>query len=220
MKSVLISIQPYYVFLIIAKAMGWSIDKEKTIELRTTRPKDKNWNNLVEIYCSKNKKSFNQIPKEYQPLMQRFLGKVVGKWLCNKIDSYVAHEDNKDYWDLSVKEWEDLKQKSCLTIPQILEYSEHSDNLYGWHITDLKIYDKPKELSKFIKPFKYDGDGLICGTEKELNDIYEWDCETLFNDKYPNFDFENCKCEDCPKAKVFYRLKLAPQSWCYVESGV
>ena len=150
MKSVLISIQPYYVFLIIAKAMGWSIDKEKTIELRTTRPRDKNWNNLVEIYCSKNKKSFNQIPKEYQPLMQSFLGKVVGKWFCNKIDSYVAHEDNKDYWDLSVKEWEDLKRKSCLTIPQILEYSEHSDNLYGWHISNLKIYDKPKELSEFL----------------------------------------------------------------------
>lgn len=149
MKSILISIQPYYVFLIIAKAMGWSIDKEKTIELRTTRPRDKNWNSWVEMYCSKNKKSFNKIPKEYQPVMQRFLGKVIGKWFCHKIDSYVAHEDNKDYWDLSVEEWEYLKQKSCLTIPQILDYSENSDNLYGWHISDLVIYDKPKELNEF-----------------------------------------------------------------------
>lgn len=34
MKGVLISIQPYYVFLIIAKAMGWEIDDEQiTIDL-------------------------------------------------------------------------------------------------------------------------------------------------------------------------------------------
>ena len=199
MKSVLISIQPYYVFLIIAKAMGWSIDKEKTIELRTTRPKDKNWNNLVEIYCSKNKKSFNQIPKEYQPLMQRFLGKVVGKWLCNKIDSYVAHENNKDYWDLSVKEWEDLKQKSCLTIPQILEYSEHSDNLYGWHISDLKIYDKPKELGEFKSACKtYD---LGFNLEKCC------ECEKAMFDEVGAF----CGCD---------RFITRPsQSWCYVEKG-
>ncbi len=31
MKVVLISIQPYYVFLIIARAMGWKIDQEKTV---------------------------------------------------------------------------------------------------------------------------------------------------------------------------------------------
>lgn len=24
--------------------------------------------------------------------------------------------------------------------------------LYGWHISDLKIYDKPRELSEFYKP--------------------------------------------------------------------
>lgn len=200
MKSVLISIQPYYVFLIIAKAMGWSIDKEKTIELRTTRPRDKNWNNLVEIYCSKNKKSFNQIPKEYQPLMQSFLGKVVGKWFCNKIDSYVAHEDNKDYWDLSVKEWEDLKRKSCLTIPQILEYSEHSDNLYGWHISNLKIYDKPKELSEFKKENK-------CYKKGDLDNIGCWErcC----------FMQEQGWCDG-----RYSKMKIPPQSWGYVESGV
>lgn len=194
MKSVLISIQPYYVFLIIAKAMGWKIDKEKTIELRTTRPRDKNWNSWVEIYCSKNKKSFNQIPKEYQALMQRCLGKVVGKWFCNKIDSYVAHEDNKDYWDLSVKEWEDLKQKSCLTIPQILDYSEHSDNLYGWHISDLKIYDKPKELSEFYAK---------CN-------IPENKCKLC----------DNCYDREDHFGRHYAVKKIIspPQSWCYVES--
>jgi len=34
MKSVLISIQPYWVFLIIARLMGWNIPQEKTVEVR------------------------------------------------------------------------------------------------------------------------------------------------------------------------------------------
>ena len=76
MKAVLMSIQPYWVFLIIARKMGWHIDKEKTIEVRKNFPKDQDWNRSVEIYCSKDKKSFSQIPKKYQPLMKRFLGKV------------------------------------------------------------------------------------------------------------------------------------------------
>ena len=58
MKSVLISIQPYYVFLIIAQLMGWDIPQRKTEEVRKDLPKDKAWNRNTHIYCSKNLKSF------------------------------------------------------------------------------------------------------------------------------------------------------------------
>ena len=85
MKSVLKSIQPYYVYLIIARLMGWDIPQEKTIEVRKDFPKDSAWNKKTLIYCSKNRKSFNRIPKEYQPLMARFLGKVIGQFVCNNI---------------------------------------------------------------------------------------------------------------------------------------
>lgn len=153
MKAVLMSIQPYWVFLIIAKIMGWTIDEEKTIEVRKSFPKDRDWNKEVHIYCSKDKKSLGKIPKEYQPLMEKFLGKVIGEFICDRIDSYVGKDDdNKEYWDLSVKEWEDLKKKSCLTIGQIIDYTGDSNNCYGWHISDLKIYDKPKDLSEFEFP--------------------------------------------------------------------
>lgn len=139
MKSVLISIQPYWVFLIIAKTMGWKIDKEKTIEVRKSFPKAEDWNRQVEIYCSKDKKSFNLIPKEYQPLMQKFLGKVVGKWFCDKI------ADIKPF-GLDIEEFE---KQSCLSALEIARYLK---GLYGyaWHISNFKIYDKPKELSEFL----------------------------------------------------------------------
>ena len=75
MKSVMISIKPYWVFLIIAKTMGWAIDKQKTVEVRKTYPQDDEWNKVGKIYCTKDKKSFNHIPKKYQPFMEKFLGK-------------------------------------------------------------------------------------------------------------------------------------------------
>ena len=59
MKSVMISIKPYWVFLIIAKTMGWNIDKEKTVEVRKTCPQDDEWNKVGKIYCTKDKKYFN-----------------------------------------------------------------------------------------------------------------------------------------------------------------
>ena len=102
MKKVLISIHPYYVFLIIAKAMGWNIDNEKTIEVRKTLPKAEDWDKLVEIYCSRDKKSFNLIPEEYQPLMQKFLSKVVGRWYCDKIDEYMCEKYEWDDGDVSL----------------------------------------------------------------------------------------------------------------------
>lgn len=41
---------------------------------------------------------------------------------------------------------------------------------YGWHISDLKIYDEPKELSKFIKVFS---DGAPC-CELRQTQINNW----------------------------------------------
>ena len=148
MKSVLISIQPYWVFLIIAKAMGWEIDKQKTIEVRKNFPKAGDWNKLVEIYCSKDRKSFNRIPKEYQPLMQKFLCKVVGRWVCDKIYDIKPYFDRPDLLTQYECGWKHGKEFDCLSFSEMNSYLLE-DNGYGWHISDLKIYDKPKELSEF-----------------------------------------------------------------------
>lgn len=148
MKSVLISIQPYWVFLIIAKTMGWEIDKEKTIEVRKNFPKAEDWDKLVGIYCSKDKKSFNRIPKAYQPLMKKFLGKVVGKWVCNKIYDIKPYFDRPDLLTQYECGWKHGEEFDCLSFSEMNSYLLE-DNGYGWHISDLKIYDKPKELSEF-----------------------------------------------------------------------
>lgn len=219
MKSVLISIQPYWVFLIIAKIMGWNIGKEKTVEVRKNYPKAENWNKVVKIYCSKDKRSFSKIPKEYQPLMERFLGKVIGEFVCDEIKKGV----------LTVSEYVDSvnigSKETCLTIEEIKAYLgmkyvdvKGQHDFYGWHISDLVIYDTPKPLWDFMK----------CGapTENELDEELCRYCEqTEWGERkcYGTPDGPiMCEGAFCGEAYDLYldanfALKRPPQSWCYVE---
>lgn len=60
--------------------------------------------------------------------------KVIGEFVCDKI--YDCRDVNMD--------------DTCITVAEWLKYTEgHEGTVYGWHISDLKIYDKPKELKEF-----------------------------------------------------------------------
>lgn len=200
MKSVMISIKPYWVFLIIAKTMGWNIDKEKTVEVRKTYPQDDEWNKVGKIYCTKDKKSFNHIPKKYQPFMKRFLGKVIGEFVCDRIDTIRKRgiDDNFDYCYLSLDKWgnDDIEpeitavKNSCVLKDDLNDYGKNSRMLYGWHISNLKLYDKPKGLGEFEKP-----------------------CNRNCFTPCPHYRGKEYECEK----PIITR---PPQSWCYVKSIV
>lgn len=200
MKSVMISIKPYWVFLIIAKTMGWNIDKEKTVEVRKTYPQDDEWDKVGKIYCTKDKKSFNHIPKKYQPFMEKFLGKVIGEFVCDRIDTIRKRgiDDNFDYCYLSLDKWEndDIEpeitavKNSCVLKDDLNDYGKNSRMLYGWHISNLKLYDKPKGLGEFEKP-----------------------CNRNCFTPCPHYRGKEYECEK----PIITR---PPQSWCYVESIV
>lgn len=200
MKSIMISIKPYWVFLIIAKTMGWNIDKEKTVEVRKTYPQDDEWNKVGKIYCTKDKKSFNHIPKKYQHFMKRFLGKVIGEFVCDRIDTIRKRgiDDNFDYCYLSLDKWgnDDIEpeitavKNSCVLKDDLNDYGKNSRMLYGWHISNLKLYDKPKGLGEFEKP-----------------------CNRNCFTPCPHYRGKEYECEK----PIITR---PPQSWCYVESIV
>ena len=184
-KSVLISIQPKWVEKI---ASG-----EKTIEVRKSRPK---LETSFKCYIYETQGEYKTGTGIFAYGIElkgtkKGKGKVIGEFVCDRIDSYVGRDDNKDYWDLSVDEWEELKKKSCLTIPQILEYTGDCCRCYGWHISDLKIYDKPRALREFRKACPYT-DGSYCLEQK---------CE-----HYDDYSGKCCCVVERP-----------PQSWCYVE---
>ena len=177
MKAVMISIQPKLCELI---ASG-----KKTIEVRKTRPKIETPFKAY-IYCP-----YGNMKDNYC-LGKR--GKVIGEFVCDMIDE--LHE-----WELSPKcDFErnrlDLFLKeSCVSYGKLCEYRKnlpYIKPLFGWHISQLKIYDKPREIGEFKKA------GFM--TEEE------W----LFN-LYPN---THCHYEAWAQR---FNIEKPPKSWCLVE---
>lgn len=186
-KSVLISIQPYWGFLIIAEGRGWDLNKyhlhKKTVELRKRFPVDEEWDGSVLLYFSKDSKSLARIPEEYRGEVAKLCGKVVCEFVCDRISDIRFHNL---YGYVGAFDYEDMG----LVSPELQEYAK-GETVWGLHISELKIYDKPKELSEFKKA------GFM--TEEE------W----LFN-LYPN---THCHYEAWAKK---FNLDRPPQSWCYI----
>ena len=81
---------------------------------------------------------------------------------------------------------------TCLTDAELSKYLGIHPG-YGWHISDLKIWDEPVKLKNFwgMKPCRHVGDCCTC---------LQWD---------------NMK-KDCYKSRSRY-ISRPPQSWCYME---
>lgn len=132
MKSVLISTQPRWCKLI---ASG-----KKRIEVRKTKPK-------IEvpfkayIYCTKGDPVFTQ--SAFCDEVSN--GKVIGEFVCDRIIDIPYSQYFVDYYHTMPQD--DL-EATCLDMGHIDEYLL-SNNGYGWHISNLVIYDKPMELSEF-----------------------------------------------------------------------
>ncbi len=218
MKSVLISIQPKWCELI---ASG-----KKTIEVRKTKPKLET-PFKVYIYCTK--------PKNYYKISscmaatdenlylsngkvkmsdgfefwangveyERLNGKVIGEFECDKIT---------DCRDINGQAFFTL---SCMSLKEWMKYTEeHKGAVWAWHISNLVIYDKPRELSEFytvdneaIKQCEY--------RERVYNNPIYTNGAWLLGSYVCNKD-ETDWCKKC-KTKPITR---PPQSWCYVESEV
>ena len=71
-------------------------------------------------------------------------GKVAFEYVVNKVDNLFA---NSRFWVD-----ESHIAKSCLTSEEMRKYANGKEYIGGYHISDLKIYDKPKELGEFYKP--------------------------------------------------------------------
>ena len=162
MKEVLISIKPKWRELI---ANG-----QKTIEVRKTKPKlDTPFK--CYIYCTKSSKKYQTVANHmvlnddelfklpngkikygnsielmgYDDYSKdNFInGKVIGEFICDRIKKFRADNGIQTYYNALIKD-------TCLSDTEIIKYA-NGKPLYGWHISDLVIYDKPKELNEFSK---------------------------------------------------------------------
>lgn len=76
-------------------------------------------------------------------------GKVIGWFVCDEI--YVRPA-NVIYYGKGQEDYLDLLKSACMTEREVLDYmgGQFNRETYFWHISDLKIYDKPKELCEFL----------------------------------------------------------------------
>lgn len=181
MKAVLISIQPKWCELIASR--------RKTIEVRKTRPKIETPFKCY-IYATK-PKTYSHPARIYNSFImpesgECGSGKVIGEFVC---DDIIVDErgENADVFS----------KYAQLSLVEQKKYGANKP-LFGWHITDLKIYYKPKELWEFSSyGCKIVGDCCI-----------NYDCPNCIDNGW--MQPPDCKIDGC-------YLTRPPQSWCYVE---
>ena len=167
-NAVMLSVRPKWVEKI---ANG-----EKTIEVRKTRPKlDTPFK--CYIYCTQSGVALGAWGKH---------GKVVGEFACDRIDRLAPANEPYGIYDID----DDYVLQTCLWNGALWDYG-HGTPLYGWHISELKIYDTPKELIEF----------------------HTWKkCKSCSKSGY-----ESTACIYDENCMVPVAITKAPQSWCYVE---
>lgn len=201
-KAVMLSVQP--------KRCSLIANGKKTLEVRKTKPK------IITpfkcyIYCTKPSRKHQTIcgcmvlnsdelyrhPKQgikYGDSIElmccddytkdNFLnGKVIGEFVCDYIEDFNEFEHEIDALHRHVS------LNACMDYGEIIKYLGNVKCGYGWHISNLRIYDEPIELCSFKK------------INREC-----W---------YADLGLAKRDCPECQHKGCF--LQRPPQSWCYVE---
>ena len=219
MKAVLASIKPQYCCKI---ATG-----EKLIEIRKNYP-NLSTPFKCYIYCTTGKVLYRssydgniKITKNGRDKSLRhhtiFNCKVIGEFICDEITPYFTEFYDEDNVFQAIYQYADEDKDaqiavatndgvdngilidSCLTFDEIKAYIGcDKDKFYGWHISNLVIYDKPKELREFYIECQMNCEHCeMWGYTRVNADEFDMDCKSDWFNHKP--------------------LKRPPQSWCYVE---
>lgn len=177
-KAVLLSVQPVWCSKIVLK--------EKTVEVRKTKPDDVKPPFKCYIYCTKERSKMGWLRIVPGKGWQRLDGTVIGEFVCDKI------------WELApiCRAPDDVEEMACMDRDRIVHYLNKCHG-WAWHISDLKIYDQPKDIMCFHRAVE----------ENEL-----WCKKCAIGKK------KDVHCAFCYGLDGL-RLRRPPQSWCYVEDG-
>lgn len=178
-KKILMSIKPHWTEKIFTNI--------KIIEMRKTAPKiDTPFEVLV--YQTKHKGGKAIVSEVLNSVYGG--GKVIGSFVCDRIDEYTFSDYEARYRINDV----DIA-KTCLNHPELIAYGKGKP-LYGWHITEPKLFDKPRDIAEFALYGK-------CAEDCDEYDICARDSE-----------------DGRMSCKYFKRtfLERPPQSYCFVET--
>lgn len=181
MTEIMLSVRPKWCELIVSG--------KKRVEVRRTKPKcDTPFR--AYIYCTEGDVVLYSDGKQYVTDWHKILnrgavkgfekasgfkmlnGKVIGEFVCDRIDEVdVIDSDLLTYITVNGKSNMGISRAACLNVDDFHKYLGNKTG-YSWHISNLKIYDKPKELSEFWKA------NVVCPRGIQKNDCDGcWDCE-------------------------------------------
>ena len=186
MKAVMISIQPQWAEKI---ANG-----EKTIEVRKTAPQEVPFK--AYIYETQGRTETPWIDEDGH-FIYKGRGQVIGEFICDKVYPIKNRGSRFSVADEEQGVTNEIARQSCLDYDDMVSYFGNKDG-FGWHISDLKIYDKPKELGDFKKTKELIA--RTCGMQAMNGLCCAIDHEEL-----------------CDNIKCCFKTPCPPQSWCYVE---
>lgn len=159
-KAVMLSIRPKWCEKI---ASG-----EKTIEVRKTKPKLETPFKCY-IYCTVETAGYDALWVLDAPTREEYLvmavsayleypkgankgnGKVIGEFTCERIVP-ITYDGGRLWCPINAA----FSPATCLSQAEIIAYIGDKGRCYGWHISGLRIYDPPRELSEFERPYECD----------------------------------------------------------------
>ena len=96
-------------------------------------------------------------------------GKVIGEFLCDEIIEDRTYGHNEEFY-----------RAACMSAYDAAAYAMQSP-MYGWHISDLRVYDHPRDLWEFtgLRETKY---GLAPGPITRPPQSWRYVEEELWND--------------------------------------
>ena len=187
-----------------------------SVLVRKKFPKD--YVGPVFVYCKKDKKmELLKGPALYEKEEIPFIaqggllniddflnGKVIASFLCDKVGEIyfgASALESKRIVDWICNDIFSFEKEACLTQEDLDKYLgnvKHSPQGYAIHITNLEIFDKPKELKDFYK----------FGLKKEQERLY-----SALQAMAGYYSFRN----EFAELKSKYQLTCAPSNFCYVE---
>ena len=188
----------------------------------------------MHIYCTKDKReAFNNhngnlflSPKGWQTHSE-CNGKVIGEFVCNCVDEYKFHNGLTAFNSMGLPSgtyssyliFEDDYKAMCLSYDEVKQYGK-GKTLYGWHISQLKIYDTPKPLDEVYKV------GAKSLEELDDDELCKYCAPTQYGERrvhlVPNAGAAFCEGDYCEEAYRKYleqnfALTRPPRDWMYVR---
>ena len=215
MKAIMISDKPKWCSLMMNGKKNIEVRTSKALAIAIRKLIDENGYADIYVYCSKDNREdfFKNLSFKYNPYhftnkpqnkkwyeglkhIQILNGKVLFKFRCYKLEELKTCERHSA----------ELIDQSCLSAEEFYDYLTKGRNFlgqvlgYAIHISDLEIFDKPKELWEFEKVGSYNNPTIKCKKKEQGRCNYG---KSPFTGKWVG----------CEKA----RLTKAPQNFCYVE---